>query len=108
MGTSRHEELATTGRPAWAEMISLRRAAARPRLVRRRADQFFCAANFFSARMEKWILSPTNRRRRSPVAGDMMGKDGSIWKSFSRKRPAAKSKSKTGFFLWVALAAGAI
>src|ERR1700677_1522792 len=94
MGKSRHEELATTAWPAWAEMISRRRAAARPRLVRSRARKFFCPGEFF-ARKVKMILSPTKRKRRSPVAGVMVGLSGST-RNFYHEDGTAQSKRRDG------------
>src|ERR1700679_3253220 len=95
MGKSRHDELATTAWPAGREMIWRRGAAGRPRLVRSRAREFFCPGEF-CARKVKMILSPTKRKRRSPVAGVMVGLSGST-RNFYHEDGTAQSKRRDGW-----------
>src|SRR6185369_2563438 len=70
-------------------MISRRRAAARPRLVRRNARALRPAA----ARRVKRTLSPTKRKRRSPGAGIMAG-PGRFTKNSYHEAVRAERKSR--------------
>jgi len=94
MGTSRQEAPAAATPPACAAMISCRRAAARPRLVRRRACQLPATGNLFGNRRVNSTLSPTNRKRRSPEPGVMMGTGGSNTEMFIRKCAPHKCKKR--------------